>query len=129
MEKKQRYKCKKCGYYFTVEYKSTTKSQQLKRQALHLYIEGLSYREIGEILGVSNVSIMKWIKSYVEKIKKNHKEAAKAIDVNIFTMKNHIEYAEDSISSGLLVIELGKNKKNSYISRKTWWQEQMTRNI
>ena len=33
-------------------------------KALQLYIEGISYREIERILGVSHVSVINWVKKY-----------------------------------------------------------------
>lgn len=33
-------------------------------KALQLYVEGVSYREIERILGVSHVSVMNWVKQY-----------------------------------------------------------------
>ncbi|WP_310396302.1 helix-turn-helix domain-containing protein [Hymenobacter sp.] len=33
-------------------------------KALQLYIEGVSYREIERLLGVSHVSVMNWVKKY-----------------------------------------------------------------
>ena len=61
---RQRYKCHGCHYLYTVAEKSTAKPTALKRYALHLYLEGLSYRAIGRILGVSNVSVLKWIREF-----------------------------------------------------------------
>lgn len=66
---KQRYRCKNCGRNFTVEQKSTAKSASLKRKALHLYLEGLGFLSIGRFLGVSNVSVLNWIRSFGEQIK------------------------------------------------------------
>ena len=37
-----------------------------KRRAVHLYLEGVGFRAIGRILGVSNVSVMHWIKALGE---------------------------------------------------------------
>lgn len=64
----QRYKCKECSYKYTVELKSTAKPKSMKKQALHLYLEGLGFRSIGRILDVSNVSVMNWIRSFGEEI-------------------------------------------------------------
>jgi uncharacterized protein YjcR len=36
----------------------------MKKQALHLYLEGLGFRSIGRLLGVSNVSVLNWIRSF-----------------------------------------------------------------
>ena len=75
---KQRYKCKKCGCNFT-QSKLRNYSFKVKFQAAKLYLEGLGFRSIGRILGVSNVTVLNWIrefgqitKAYVEtKLPKN----------------------------------------------------------
>ncbi|KAA6306487.1 hypothetical protein EZS27_041857 [termite gut metagenome] len=48
----------------TVELKSTAKPRSMKRQALHLYLEGLGFRSTGRLLGVSNVSVLNWIRGF-----------------------------------------------------------------
>ncbi|GAA4454783.1 IS1/IS1595 family N-terminal zinc-binding domain-containing protein [Rurimicrobium arvi] len=60
----QRYKCKICGYNFTVERKSTAISPDKKRTALILYLEGLRVTTIGQMLHVSHVSVLNWVKRY-----------------------------------------------------------------
>ena len=60
----QRYKCVGCKYKYTVELKSTAKPTSLKKQALQLYLEGFGFRSIGRFLGVSNVSVLNWIRSF-----------------------------------------------------------------
>ena len=61
---RQRYKCKKCNYYFTVNKIGKQIDSYYVNKALQLYLEGLSYREIERILGVSHVSIINWVKKY-----------------------------------------------------------------
>ncbi|WP_373736377.1 IS1 family transposase [Bacteroides heparinolyticus] len=68
IKEKQRYKCKNCGCNYTVEMKSTAKPKSMKKQALHLYLEGLGFRSIGRILGVSNVSVLNWIRDFGHKV-------------------------------------------------------------
>ena len=65
---RQRYKCKNCNCNYTVTIKSTAKPKSLKRQALHLYLEGLGFRSIGRFLGVSNVSVLNWIREFGENV-------------------------------------------------------------
>ncbi len=60
--KRQRYECKLCHYHFTTT--STGKPEELKRQALALYLEGLGFRSIGRILKVSHVAVYYWIKQF-----------------------------------------------------------------
>ena len=64
VQNRQRYKCKSCGYYYSVEKKSDVKSASTKRLALEMYLEGLGFRAIGRILRVSYVSVYNWIKAY-----------------------------------------------------------------
>ncbi|WP_319506211.1 IS1 family transposase [uncultured Methanolobus sp.] len=61
---RQRYRCHDCGYNYSVEIKSTASSMSVKRQALQLYLEGLGFRSIGRFLGVSHVSVQKWIRKF-----------------------------------------------------------------
>ena len=72
---RQRYKCKGCGCNYTVEIKSTAKPNSLKKQALHLYLEGLGFRSIGRILGVSNVSVLNWIRDLGKKVQELNSES------------------------------------------------------
>jgi transposase-like protein len=40
----------------------------MKKQALHLYLKGLSFRSTWRFLEVSNVSILNWVRSYGKEI-------------------------------------------------------------
>ena len=64
VKNRQRYKCKKCNYYFTVEKIGKAIDPYFVTKALQLYIEGVSYREIERLLGISHVSVMNWVKKY-----------------------------------------------------------------
>ena len=68
---RQRYKCKKCNYYFTVNKLGKQIDDYYVNKALQLYLEGLTYREIERILGISHVSVMNWVKKYNVKRPKN----------------------------------------------------------
>jgi transposase-like protein len=61
---KQRYQCKACNYYFTVLKEGKKIDPYYITKAIQLYIEGISYREIERLLGVSHVSVMNWVKMY-----------------------------------------------------------------
>lgn len=69
---RQRYKCKGCGYHYTRE-SARGKPDEMKKMALHLYLEGLGFRAIGRVLGVSNVSVLKWIRAFGEQAEALHK--------------------------------------------------------
>jgi len=53
LNERQRYKCKSCNYYFTVGKLGKKIDDYYVNKALQLYLEGLTYREIERILGVS----------------------------------------------------------------------------
>lgn len=61
---RQRHKCKNCNFYFTVDKLGKRIDPYYVTKALQLYVEGLSYREIERLLGVSHVSVMNWVKQY-----------------------------------------------------------------
>lgn len=65
---KQRYRCKRCGYNFTNMH-GRGHSPDKRLAALKLYKEGVGFSGIGRILGVSDVSVLNWVKSAGEKIK------------------------------------------------------------
>ena len=59
---RQRYRCQCGGYRHTAAYKWY--SEEVKRQALALYLEGLGFRSIGRLLNCSHVAVYQWIKQY-----------------------------------------------------------------
>src|ERR1039457_301312 len=61
-----RHLCKDCEYRFTVEH--IGKPEEMKRQALILYLEGLGFRSIGRFLKVSHVAVFNWIKTFGGKL-------------------------------------------------------------
>ena len=61
---RQRFLCKKCNYYFTVNKLGKKIDSYYVTKALQLYLEGLTFREIERILGISHVTISSWIKKY-----------------------------------------------------------------
>jgi transposase len=46
-------------------------SEETKRQALTLYLEGLGFRSIGRLLNCSHVAVYQWIKQYGKKAQLN----------------------------------------------------------
>lgn len=62
VQNRQRYKCKACSYFFTVNKMGKQIDAYYITKALQLYIEGLSLREIERLLGVSHVTVSNWIK-------------------------------------------------------------------
>ena len=105
---RQRYTCKDCGYNYTVEQKSTSKPDSMKRKALQLYLEGLCFRSIGRILQVSHVSVYNWIKSFDFKLDNIRSDADIEI-VEIDEMHRYIGNKKNTVGYGLLLIDMGKD--------------------
>jgi transposase-like protein len=61
---RQRHKCKSCAFFFTVDKLGKRIDPYYVTKALQLYMEGLSFREIERLLGISHVSVMNWVKQY-----------------------------------------------------------------
>ena len=111
----QRYKCKSCGYRYTVELKSTAKPMTMKRQALQLYLEGLGFRPIGRFLKVSHVSVYRWIKSFgenLEEIKSDDKIEVVEMD----EMHTYISQKKTTVGYGLLLIDMRRNSSTAYLA-------------
>ncbi len=62
---RQRYRCKGCDCRFT-QSRRHGHGLDKKLQALALYREGLGFRAIGRLLGVSNVAVLKWIRAFAD---------------------------------------------------------------
>lgn len=105
---RQRYKCKDCGYRYTIEDRSLAKNL-LKRSALELYLEGLGFRSIGRILKVSHVSIYNWIKSFGEKIEQVRVSSKAPRVVEMDELHTYIGSKKTIAGYGLLLIDLGKS--------------------
>lgn len=104
---KQRYKCKSCGYHFSVNKVGKKIDAYYVVKALQLYIEGVSYREIERLLGVSHVSVMNWVKEY--KVKQpQHSEYHPTYKV--LSHKELVDFYQniDNLKgAGMIVTELG----------------------
>ena len=68
VNERQRYKCKRCNYYFTVRRLGKHIDRYYVVKALQLYLEGLSYREIERLLGISHVTVSNWVKQHNLKV-------------------------------------------------------------
>lgn len=60
----QRYRCRLCRTRYTPEPRDQGYDEDVRLQALSLYLEGLSLREISRLLSVNHQSVANWIHSY-----------------------------------------------------------------
>ena len=116
IKERQRYKCKECGCNYTVELKSTAKPKSLKKQALHLYLEGLGFRSIGRFLGVSNVSVLNWINSFGKEVGELHSASKEIEMVEVDEMHSYIASKKTVVGYGLLLIDLEKDSSISLLA-------------
>ncbi len=112
----QRYRCKECKYNFTVEKRSGEYSNEIKRKALQLYLEGLGFRSIGRILSVSNVSVLNWIKEFGKKIKDLQSDGKTVEYAELDEMHSFIGNKKTIVGYGLLLIDLGRNSSTSLLA-------------
>ena len=105
----QRYNCKKCHRNWTVG-QGNAYSTEMRFKALRLYLEGLGFRSIGRILGVSNVTVLKWIRSMGEKLFESgalwkNTDLKSVAHIQIDEFWHYIKKNEISYGYGLLYVE------------------------
>jgi len=110
---KQRYKCKDCIYRYTVEERG--KSKSLKKDALHLYLEGLDFRSIGRFLNVSHVSVFNWIKSFGKEVGEIRNDSPIEI-VELDEMHTYVQSKKAIVGYGLLLIDMEKDLSTSMLA-------------
>lgn len=60
----QRYRCRICGCRYTPYPKEHGYDEDIRFQALQLYLEGMKIREIARRLQVNHQSVANWIQAY-----------------------------------------------------------------
>lgn len=104
---RQRFLCKDCNYNFTVKKLGKQIDDYYVTKALQLYLEGLSYREIERIIGVSHNTVSSWIKKY-NITRPPHPDFHPVYKV--FKQNELLEYMskeENLKGSGLVITEFG----------------------
>lgn len=104
---RQRYKCKSCGYFFSVNKLGKKIDDYYVNKALQLYLEGLTYREIERILGISHVSIMNWVKKYNIKRPHNTNYHPTYKILSASELSNYFQDTNKLSGAGVVITELG----------------------
>jgi len=60
----RRYKCRACARVYTPEPLPLGYGDEVKREAVRLYLEGTNFRRIGRVLGVNHQSVINWVNAY-----------------------------------------------------------------
>jgi len=64
----QRYRCWHCRTKYTPKQKQKGYSNEVRLQAVRMYVDGINYRRIARHLNVSHVSVMNWVKAFVAQL-------------------------------------------------------------
>jgi transposase-like protein len=62
----QRYLCQVCHRKYPPEPKKQGYSEQIRRQAIQLYVDGMNLRRIGRTLGLSHQTVANWVNAYAD---------------------------------------------------------------
>lgn len=104
---KQRYCCKTCSYYFTVNKIGKKIDNYYVTKALQLYLEGLSLREIERILGISHVTVSNWVKEFkIKKLSQTDYHPTYKI-LNHLELIEYLKNKEQISGAGMIITELG----------------------
>ena len=104
---RQRFKCKDCGYHYTVEKKSDVKSVETRRLAIEMYLEGLGFRAIGRILKISYGTVFQWVKKCGENLELPRRSEAIEV-VELDEMHTYVSQKKTTDGYGLLLIDMEK---------------------
>ena len=64
----QRHKCQHCKVRYTLEPKERGYPDELRLQAVRLYVDGMNYRRIGRHLKVHHTSVLNWVKAFAAQL-------------------------------------------------------------
>ena len=106
---KQRYYCKACGKNFT-KHKRRGYSLHMRMQAFAMLKEGLGFRAVGRVLGISNVTVLKWVRSagkdlkvwYDQQIWREYDKEVPVVEVD--EVWHYIKKNSSSCGYGLLFV-------------------------
>ena len=95
----QRYRCKQCGYNFTAT-PPRGKPAAMKALALLLYgMANVSFCSIARLLGVSDVTVLKWVRAEAGKLPEPE-ISAEIVAVTLDEMWHFIQKKHASFGSG-----------------------------
>jgi transposase-like protein len=107
VKNRQRYLCKPCNYFFSVNKLGKKIDDYYVTKALQLYLEGLSFREIERIIGVSHVSISNWVKEFKIKKPENSNYHPTYKIFNHLELVEFLKNKEVLSGAGMIITELG----------------------
>ena len=104
---RQRWRCKGCGFHYSVTHKSDVRPPETRKLALQLYLEGLGFRAIGRVLKVSNVTVLKWIRAFGEAA--SELQTTEEVEVmEVDELHTYVGNKKTTNGYGLLLIDIEK---------------------
>ena len=101
MNGKQRYKCRGCGCNYTQSSKYRI-SREKRVECLKLYLEGVGFRGIERLTGVSHVSVIKWVRELGERIEAMRPQSGGEVNVmELDEMWHFVKKRRANAGSGL----------------------------
>lgn len=61
----QRYQCKQCQRRYTPEPKPSGYGDEIRQQAVRLYVDGMNFRRIARYLKVNHQTVINWINAHI----------------------------------------------------------------
>lgn len=107
VNQRQRYRCKSCNYHFSVLRVGKKIDSYFVTKALQLYLEGLSYREIERVIGVSHVTVMNWVKQHGLRKSNLRNYHPNYRIVNHQELTELIQNRSNIMGKGMIITELG----------------------
>jgi len=86
----------------------------MRKAALQLYLEGLGFRSIGRFLGVSNVTVLNWIRSFGEQVA-SLQSSEPVLFVELDEMHTYVGQKKTIDGYGLLLIDMGNDSSTSLL--------------
>ena len=81
-----------------------------------MYLEGLGFRSIVRILGVSHVSVFRWIREFGQKVKELNTENQQIEIVEVDELHSYIGSKKTTVGYGLLLIDMEKDSLISLLA-------------
>jgi transposase len=109
VREQQRYKCKACKYFF-IERDGRKYAREIKIRAIQLYLEGLGFRAIERLLGVSDTTVLLWVKNLGKTIQELEPMHPAKVELLELDEMHHFVGQKNKLSGyGLLVTVPGED--------------------
>ncbi len=102
MNGRQRYKCKFCGCNYTRSGRHRI-DRDIRIRCIQLYLEGVGFRGISRLMGVSHVIIQHWVKELGDKIEQFRPQTGEIETVSVMEldeMWHFIQKKQTNVGSG-----------------------------